>query len=193
LARENAPKLREAAVEARDSKVGKAVIAAGTDAYRDEKKHVVGIGEAAKRGDVKTLVREGAPLLAGGPAGLVADRAIGQAMKQGVKALPADHQGPARDVLNLANGGIPDAQDVIVGTVLDSDKRHKAAAVASEAGHAVVGGVKKGWGWITGGHGADSVANAEAKAGRKSGQVEYPDNDKPQKLPKPPATPATKK
>lgn len=186
---ENAPKVKQAAVDAANSDAGKKVIKVGKDVYEDEKKHVVGIGEAAKRGDVKTLVREGAPLLAGGPAGLAADRIADHAMKQGVKALPPEHQGTARDVVNvgrIANGGIPDARQVITGTVLDEDKRGKAMDAVSGAG-------KKVWGWIKGGDDdAKGEAKSEAKAGAKAEKVDYPsdypDNEKPQDLPKRKAT-----
>lgn len=176
---ENAPKVKKAAVDAANSDAGKKVIKVGKEVYEDEKKHVVGIGDAAKRGDVKTLVREGAPLLAGGPAGVITDRVVGQAMKQGVKALPAEHQGTAQGVLEIgkvANGGIPDAKHVITGVVLDEDKRGKAMDVVKGAGSKVLG-------WFGGG----DDAKVEAKASKKSGHVEYPD-DKPQDLPKRPAT-----
>ena len=182
---ENAPKVKQAAVDAANSDAGKKVIRVGKDVYEDEKKHVVGIGEAAKRGDVKTLVREGAPLLAGGPAGVITDRVVGHAMKQGVQALPAEHQGTAKGVLEVgkvATGGIPDAKHVLTGVVLDEDRRGKAMETVSGAG-------KKVWGWIKGG---DDDAKGEAKAGAKAEKAvspnDYPDNEKPQDLPKRKAT-----
>lgn len=151
----------------------------GKDVYEDEKKHVVGIGDAAKRGDVKTLVREGAPLLAGGPAGVITDRVVGQAMKQGVKALPAEHQGTAQGALEIgkvANGGIPDAKHVITGVVLDEDKRGKAMDVVKGAG-------AKSWA----GSVEVTMLKSKPKLVKSREQVEYPD-DKPKDLPKRPAT-----
>ncbi|CAN5385934.1 hypothetical protein BH11CYA1_BH11CYA1_50480 [soil metagenome] len=182
---ENAPKVKQAAIDAAHSKTGKAVIAAGTEAYQDEKRHAIGIGDAAKRGDVKTLVREGAPLLAG-PQGYVAERVIGQVTKQGVKALPAEHQGEARAVLEVgkvASGGIPDAKHVITGVVLDSDKRGQAMDVAKHAGNKVLG-------WFKGGDSeADGKAEQKQSGARKSDLGDYPTEERQQKdLPKRPAT-----
>ena len=177
---ENAPKVKQAAVDAANSKAGKAVIAAGTEAYQDEKRHAIGLGDAAKKGDVKTLVREGAPLLAG-PQGYVAERVLGQVAKQGVKALPAEHQGTAKGVLEIgkvANGGIPDAKHVITGVVLDEDKRGKTMETVKGAGSKVLG-------WFGVG---DHDKKADVKAAGKADKSGYPDDERQQDLPKRPAT-----
>lgn len=190
---ENAPKVKRAVVDAANSDAGKAVIKVGKDVARDEMNHAVKIKDAAQKGDVKTLVREGAPLLAGGPAGVAADRILGHATKQGVKALPAEHQGTARGVLEvgkIANGGIPDAKHVITGVVLDGDKRGKAMEAVSGAGDAVAGAGKKVWGWMKGGD-SEAEAKAEQKqgsAGKKSDKIDYPDEPQSKDLPKRPAT-----
>jgi hypothetical protein len=102
-------------------------------------------------------------------------------MKHGAKALPAEHQGTARGVLEagkLAKGGIPDANQVITGVVLDEDKRGKVMDAASGAG-------KKVWGWIKG---SDGDGEAKAKPSAKADRSGYPDDERQQVFPKRPAT-----
>lgn len=178
---ENAPKVKQAALDAANSKAGKAVVGVGKEVYEEEKATGNRVMGAAKRGDILTVGKEVAPLVIMGPQGVILDKVGRKALDKGVQELPKEHQGTARGALEIgkiANGGLPDAKHVITGAVLDGDTRGKAMDAVSGAG-------KKAWNWFKGDGEPD--AKVEAKAGKKSGQVEYPD-DKPQDLPKRPAT-----
>lgn len=188
---ENAPKVKHAVVEAANSKAGKAVVGAGKEIYEEEKATGKRVAGAVQRGDVATAAREVAPLVIMGPQGVILDKVGRKALDKGVQELPKEHQGTARDVVNLgkmANGGLPDAKHVITGVVLDGDKRGKAMEAASGAGDAVVGAGKKVWGWMKGGDN-DAEAKVEQKpAGKKSEKIDYPDEPQPKDLPKRQAT-----
>lgn len=178
---ENAPKVKQAALDAANSKAGKAVVGVGKEVYEEEKATGNRVMGAAKRGDILTVGKEVAPLVIMGPQGVILDKVGRKALDKGVQELPKEHQGTARGALEIgkiANGGLPDAKHVITGAVLDGDTRGKAMDAVSGAG-------KKAWNWFKGD--GEHDAKVEAKAGKKSGQVEYPD-DKPQDLPKRPAT-----
>ncbi len=178
---ENAPKVKQAALDAANSKAGKAVVGVGREVYEEEKATGNRVLGAAKRGDIVSVGKEVAPLVIMGPQGVILDKVGRKALDKGVQELPKEHQGTARGALEIgkiANGGIPDAKHVITGAVLDADTRGRAMETAKGAGSKVLG-------WFGVG---DHDKQAEVKASGKADKSGYPDEERPQDLPKRPAT-----
>ncbi len=165
--KEHGPKVVQGAKDAVNSPAGQKIKGVGEDIARDQKEKVHSVGKAAQNGDYRTVVKEAAPLIIGGPAGYIGKEVSGKVVNEAVRQLPPEHQGTARQVQKglqlkdaVTGNGFPSGQDLIIDAATDPKKQNQ----VKDLGKKAVDGVSGFWNKMTGGGDKDAdEKKAEAK------------------------------
>jgi len=146
--KKHGPKVVQGAKDAINSPTGQKIKGAGENIVREEIQHGKTVARAAQNGDYRTVAKEAAPLIIGGPAGYIGKEVAGKVMNEAVRQVPAEHQGTAKQVQKglqlkdaVTGNGFPSGQGLIIDAATDLHKQQKAVELGKQA----VGGISKFW------------------------------------------------
>jgi len=146
--KKHGPKVVQGAKDAINSPTGQKIKGAGENIVREEIQHGKTVARAAQNGDYRTVAKEAAPLIIGGPAGYIGKEVAGKVMNEAVRQVPAEHQGTAKQVQKglqlkdaVTGNGFPSGQGLIIDAATDPHKQQKAVELGKQA----VGGISKFW------------------------------------------------
>ncbi len=157
--KEHGPKVVQGAKDAVNSPAGQKIKGAGENIVRGQIQDAKSVGEAAKNGDYDKVIKKAAPLVIGGPAAYIGKEVAGQVINEGVKQLPPEHQGTAKQVQKglqlkdaVTGNGFPSGQNLIIDAATDPQKQNQ----VKELGKKAVDGVSGFWNKMTGGGDKDA-------------------------------------